>query len=96
MSQPRDHYEKYSESWAKLQEPMQDFIRLNTETFKQFQTMKPEELGKLTRPDELWSKSIELAVENGEKAIDYMQQSLQIMQKAMHVFAENCKTEVKK
>jgi acyl carrier protein phosphodiesterase len=96
MSQTRDHYEKYSESWSKLQEPMQDFVRLNTEAFKRFQAIKPEEFTKITRPDEFWSKSMELAVANGEKAIDYMQQSLQIMQKAMHVFAENCKTDIKK
>ena len=47
MSQTQHNYEKYSESWKKLQEPMNDFVRLNTETLKGFQAFKPEDFSKI-------------------------------------------------
>ena len=96
MSQQRDGYEKYSETWKNLQEPMQDVVRLNTETLKNFQAMKPEELGKITRPDELMEKQMQWALANGERAIEYMQESLKIIEKTMHSFAEECKSNTKK
>jgi hypothetical protein len=95
MSQTRDGFEKYSESWKTFQEPMQEFLRLNTDTLKSFQNMKVEEFGKISRPDELWEKQMQLAIANGEKAIDYMQKSLHIFEKALHSFAEECKTNTK-
>lgn len=96
MSQTQHNYEKYSESWKKLQEPMNDFVRLNTETLKGFQAFKPEDFSKISRPDEIWEKQLQWALANGEKAIDYMQQSLKIVEKTMHAFSETCKTEAKK
>lgn len=93
MTFPNFDYEKYSKSWSKLQEPIQDFVRLNTEALKGFQAMRPEEFGKVTRPDELWEKQVEWSLANGERAIDYMQKSLQIMQKAMHSFAKELRPE---
>ena len=93
MSNAHFDYEKYSKSWNKMQEPIQDFVRLNTEAMKSFQAMRPEEFGKVTRPDELWEKQIEWSLANGEKAIDYMQKSLQIIQKAMQSFAKDLRPE---
>ena len=90
--QQRDGYEKYSESWKTLQEPMQEFVRLNTDTLKSFQNIKPEDFSKINRPDEIWEKQMQWAISNGEKTIDYMQKSLHIFEKALHSFAEECKS----
>lgn len=96
MNQPRYDYDKYSDIFKKIQEPMQDLVDLNMETLKSFQSYNPAEFGKFTRPDELWHKQIEMAVVNGQKTIDYMQKSLKILEKTMLSFSSELKETVKK
>ncbi len=91
MSQPHYDYDKYSDMVKKIQEPMQAWVDLNVKTLQSFQPVKPEDLGKITRPEEFLEKQLELAVANGHKAIDYMQKSLQIIEKAMLSAAKDIK-----
>ena len=79
-----------------IQQPIQDFVQLNTETLKNFQAIKPEDFGKITRPDELLEKQMQFALNNGIKAIEYMQKSLQIIEKTMHAFANENKVNIEK
>lgn len=61
--------------------------------------MKPDELAQVKKPEEMLEKQINLAVENGHKALDYMQKSFQIIEKAMLNLVQEAKkttAEVKK
>lgn len=53
--------------------------------------MKPEELSGIKKPEEFLEKQLALAIENGHKALDYMQKSFQIMEKAMLSCAQEAK-----
>ncbi|HHF7344315.1 TPA: phasin family protein [Legionella feeleii] len=76
-------FEKWSEMAKKAQEPFQAIAELNVKTLQGLTYLKPEELANLKKPEELLEKQINLAVENGHKALDYMQKSFQIFEKAM-------------
>lgn len=77
------HFEKWSEVAKKLQEPFQAMAELNVKTLQSITYIKPEELASVKKPEELLEKQINLAVENGHKALDYLQKSFQIFEKAM-------------
>ncbi|MFT4060345.1 MAG: phasin family protein [Legionella sp.] len=81
MNQP--NFEKWSEVAKKLQEPFQAIAELNVKTIQGITYIKPEELATIKKPEELLEKQINLAVENGHKALDYMQKSFQIFERAM-------------
>lgn len=81
MTQP--NFEKFSEMAKKLQEPFQAIAELNIKTLQGLTYLKPEELTQVKKPEELLEKQINLAVENGHKALDYMQKSFQIIERAM-------------
>lgn len=85
------NFEKWSEMAKKLQEPFQAIAELNVKTLQGLTYIKPEELAHLKKPEELLEKQINLAVENGHKALDYMQRSFQIFEKAMMELAAEAK-----
>lgn len=89
MNQP--NFEKWTEMAKKLQEPFQALTELNVKTLQGLHYIKPEELATLKKPEELIEKQINLAIENGHKALDYMQQSFQIIEKAMLGFVQEAK-----
>lgn len=78
----------------KAQEPMQSIAELNVKTMQSFSYIKPEEFTKITKPDELLEKQLEIAISNGHKALDYMQKSFHILEKAMLGFAQETKATV--
>ena len=80
----------------KAQEPLQAIAELNAKTFQDLTYMKPEELAHVKKPEELLAKQIELAVANGHKALDYMQKSFQILEKAMLSLVQETKIDSKK
>ncbi|CEG59670.1 conserved protein of unknown function [Phasin domain] [Legionella micdadei] len=88
MNQP---FERWSELAKKLQAPFQEIAELNVKTLQGFNYIKPDELANLKKPEELFEKQISLAVENGHKALDYMQKSFEIMEKAMLSFVQEVK-----
>lgn len=77
------NFEKWSEMAKKLQEPFQAIAELNVKTLQGLNYLKPEELSQVKKPEELLEKQMNLAVENGHKALDYMQKSFQILEAAM-------------
>ncbi|MFJ1269391.1 phasin family protein [Legionella lytica] len=89
MNQP--NFEKWSDLAKKLQEPFQAIAELNVKTLQGITYIKPEELAGIKKPEELLEKQINLAVENGHKALDYMQKSFQIVEKAMLSLVDEAK-----
>ncbi|MBL7480773.1 phasin family protein [Legionella bononiensis] len=92
------NFEKWSEMAKKLQEPFQAIAELNVKTLQGLSYLKPDELAHVKKPEEVLEKQINLAVENGHKALDYMQQSFQIIEKAMLGLVKEAKktaTEIK-
>lgn len=81
MTQP--NFEKWSDMARKVQEPFQAMAELNIKTLQGLHYLKPEELTHIKKPEDLFEKQINLAVENGHKALDYLQQSFQIIEKSM-------------
>lgn len=79
----QENFDKWSEMAKKVQEPFKAIAELNVKTLQGLTFLKPEELSHVKRPEELLEKQINLAVENGHKALDYLQQSFQILEKAM-------------
>ncbi|MBI2786598.1 MAG: phasin family protein [Legionella longbeachae] len=93
----QQNFERWTEMAKKLQEPIQAIAELNVKTLQALSYIKPEELATIKKPEELLEKQINLAVENGHKALDYMQKSFQIIEKAMLGIVQETKktTEVK-
>lgn len=79
----QDYFAKFSDAAKKAQEPLQAMAELNVKTLQGLTYLKPDELTSVKKPEELFEKQIELAIANGHKALDYMQKSFQIMEKAM-------------
>jgi hypothetical protein len=88
MNQP---FEKWTEIAKKMQAPFQAIAELNVKTLQGLTYLKPDELATLKKPEELLEKQIGLAVENGHKALDYMQKSFEIVEKAMLSFVQEVK-----
>ena len=86
-----DYFEKISDMAKKAQEPFQAIAELNVKTLQSLSFLKPDELANVKKPEELLEKQIELAVANGHKALDYMQKSFQIVEKAMLSFVQDTK-----
>ena len=94
----QEYFAKISDMVKKAQEPFQAIAELNVKTLQGFTYIKPEEFASVKKPEEMLEKQLELAVANGHKALDYMQKSFQIIEKAMLVFVQEAKqkTEGKK
>lgn len=81
-------FEKWSELTKKMQEPFQAIADLNLKAVKEMSYLKPEDFAMPRKPEALFEKQIELAIDNGYKALDYMQKSLQILEKTMDTFSK--------
>lgn len=90
----QEYYEKISDMAKKAQEPFQALAELNIKTLQGLSYMKPEELAKIKKPQEMLEKQIELAIMNGHKALDYMQKSFQIIEKAMLSVVQETKAKI--
>lgn len=93
MSQ--EYVEKISAATKKMQEPLREIAELNVKTLQSFTYMKPDELSKITKPGDLLEKQIEIVLANGHKALDYMQEAFQIMEKTLLTFAQETKANEK-
>jgi predicted P-loop ATPase/GTPase len=87
----QQNFDKWSEMAKKVQEPFKAIAELNVKTLQGLTFLKPEELAQVKKPEEMLEKQINLAVENGHKALDYLQQSFQIIEKAMLSIAQEVK-----
>lgn len=88
----QEYFNKFSDSARKAHEPLQAMIELNVKTLQNLTYLKPEELAGVKKPEEMLEKQIELVVANGHKALDYLQQSFQIYEKAMQSFLQATKS----
>ena len=86
----KDYYIKFTEMAKKAQEPFQAIAELNVKTLQNL-NLKLDEFAQVKKPEEVLEKQIELAVENGHKALDYMQKSFQIIEKAMLSLVQEAK-----
>lgn len=77
-----EYFEKFSDMARKMQEPFQALTDLNVKTLQGMSYLKPQELISLKKPEELVEKQLELAIENGHKALDYLEKCFQIYEKA--------------
>lgn len=93
MNQP--NFEKWSEMAKKIQEPFQAIAELNVKTLQGLSYLKPEELSHIKKPEEMLEKQINLAVENGHKALDYLQKSFQILETSMLTLVQEAKKTAK-
>jgi hypothetical protein len=88
-----EYFERWSEMAKKMQEPLQAMAELNIKTMQGLSYLKPDELTNVKKPEELLEKQIHLAVENGHKALDYLQKSFQIIEKTMLSLVREVKPE---
>ena len=88
----QDYFEKISNLFKSAQEPLHAMAELNVKTLQSYAYLKPDDFIKIKKPDELLEKQLELAIENGHKALDYMQKSFQIIEKAMLSFNQENKS----
>lgn len=88
----QEYFEKISAMVKKVEEPLQALAELNVKTLQNYNYMKPEEFSKITKPGDLFEKQVQLAISNGHMALEYMQKSLQIMEKTMLSCAQELKT----
>lgn len=85
------NFEKWSEMAKKAQEPFQAIAELNIKALQNISYLKPEDLTQIRNPEQLLEKQVSLAIENGQKALDYMQKSLQIFEQAMQSVVKESK-----
>jgi len=91
----QEYFEKISDMLKKAQEPMQSIAELNVKTLQSYSYIKPEEFSKITKPNEMLETQLAMAIDNGHKALDYMQKSFQIIEKAMLDFSAQTKADMK-
>ena len=91
----QEYFQKISDKFKKAQEPLHAMAELNVKTLQSYAYLKPEDFTRITKPDQLLEKQLELAIENGHKALDYMQKSFQIMERAALSFAQDVKEKSK-
>jgi len=92
------YYEQLNDFTKQMQEPFKSLSELNVKTLQEFNFLKPEDFTKIKKPEELVEKQIKYAIENGHRALDYMQKSFEILEETMLSFIKEAKksTEVKK
>jgi hypothetical protein len=90
----QDYINKFSDTAKRLQEPMQAIAELNIKTLQGLNYLKPEDLAGVKRPEEFLGKQIGLAISNGHKALDYLERSFDILEKAMLNCVQECKDTV--
>ncbi|MDI9818968.1 MULTISPECIES: phasin family protein [unclassified Legionella] len=77
----------YINNWTsivnQMQKPIQEIMELNAQILQNISYLKPEDLSKIRKPEELMEKQVSVFVENGHKVLDYMQESFSIFEKSL-------------
>ncbi|WP_454780719.1 hypothetical protein [Legionella sp. WA2022007384] len=66
-----------SNSFNKLNQPLQQIAELNNETFQKFSYLRPEDF-QMNNPQVLLEKSVQVFIENSHHSLDYMHQLFNI------------------
>lgn len=86
-----EQMEQWKNSVRSFQQPLQDLMALNLKTLQNMSYLKPEQLSKLQRPEDLLEQNINVFIENSHKTLNYMQEAFHIFEKHMLSVASNAK-----
>lgn len=94
----QEYFTQFSDMAKKAQEPLKAMAELNVKTLQSMAYLKPDELTAIKKPQDFFEIQLSLALSNGHKALDYMQKSFDIIEKAWLCYAQEIhnKTDVKK
>ncbi|WP_131783339.1 hypothetical protein, partial [Legionella gresilensis] len=84
----QEYFQRLTQIIKNVQRPLQAITELNIKTMRNLSYLKPDELVRI-KPEDLFEKQVNLAIENGHKTLDYMQKTFEIIEDA--VFASNDK-----
>ena len=73
--------EQWNKTFNHIQEPVQEIAELNIKTLKKFSYLKPEELTRLQKPEDVIAKNIDIFIKNGRETLNYMQRAFNICEK---------------
>lgn len=79
----QDYMSNWTTIMNRIQKPLQAMMELNTKALQNISYLKPEELSKIRKPEELMERQLSVFVENGHKALDYMQQTFAIFEDSL-------------
>ncbi|KTD45599.1 hypothetical protein Lrub_2396 [Legionella rubrilucens] len=75
--------------FAHFQRPFIELTELQMRTLKDFSYLKPEEISRIRRPQELFEKNMECFIDNAHKSLDFMQEAFRIVEKNMMSLSSN-------
>ncbi len=87
----QEYFTQFSDMAKKAQEPLKEMAALNMRTLQSMAYLKPNDFTSITKPQDLFEKQVALTISNGQKVLNYMQESYEIMTKS----ALSCMHEVK-
>ena len=79
----KQYFEQYETLMKKIHEPFQAIAELNIKTLQGLSMVKPQDLAGIKEPGELIQKNLENALANGQKALDYLQETFNILEKTV-------------
>lgn len=75
--------------FAHFQRPFIELTELQMRTLKDFSYLRPEELSRIRRPQELFEKNMECFIDNAHKSLDFVEEAFRILEKNMTSFSSN-------
>ncbi|ASQ44831.1 phasin family protein [Legionella clemsonensis] len=91
--------QRYLEQWSEIarhiQKPFQEMFELNLALLKEIKFLKAEDLLTIKSPEEFIEKQVNLAFENGHKALNYFRQSFAIFEQTLKPITETVKNSSK-
>ncbi|ASQ46153.1 hypothetical protein [Legionella clemsonensis] len=79
----QDYIENWKDAFNQFQKPLREMIELNVKTLQKIAYLKPDELSHLKKPEDVLEKNVDIIIQNGHRALDYMQQAFGIFEKHM-------------
>jgi len=71
----------FSTNINSIERPIHELMDLNVKTIQSFTYMTPVEILSVRKPEEILEKNMDILVDNGHKALDYMESMFNIMEK---------------
>lgn len=68
-------------SFSHLGMPFQELIDLNIKTIQSMSYIKPEELTKIQKPEELMERNMNMLIQNSHKALEYVHHTFDILER---------------
>lgn len=91
---------EYLNNWTtianQMQKPLKEFMELSARTLQKMDYLKPEELQHIHKPEELIDKQVNIFIKNCHVALDYMQQSFEILESNLLFMTKKAKEDLDK